>query len=207
MPTYEVHIIVDAKFDEQIKGYINTTSFNEKLIRPRYTCAISLYGDFPYQPMLTFSIRSDLDTVKAIVKQVEEHMTENGLPSIRTKIEAQIGFLKEIRMEESYCECHFKVNVDNDSDRYEQVANLVLPFGCHLFYNGAKPGVNPILTLRSYDSLQELSDRYDQVKQLLLENGLQSTGLEVEYSILDTAVYLDKNWLYRDDPMNFITVK
>lgn len=201
---FEVHLITEPQYQTQLFGYI-TNLKNERLIRPRPTCAHALYGDYPIQPMLTFMVNGFLDEVTTIVSDIEKDMNVKQIPTIRTKIEsmAHNEGVPENCSDDNYFEYHFKVGI-NGTKQWNDIVKLVMPFGAHLFYNPYNKTLNPIVTLRRYNSLDELDSVYNKVKVLLENNGFTLTSLEREYSVYDSNVNLDKNWLFQGEPTNFI---
>lgn len=202
---FEVHLITLPKFQTKLFGYV-TNLDDSRLIRPRPTCAHTLYGDYPVQPMLTFWIKGDVDSVTKIVKEIESDMKEKCIPLIRTKIEAMVHNINvpNIVTEQHYFEFHFKTKISS-TKHWNQLINLITPSGVHLFYNPYSKTLNPIATIRTYISLQDLEQTYSTIKELLEQNGFEISELEREYSVFDSNVHLDKNWLFESDPDNFIT--
>lgn len=198
---YEVHLITTIQYQTQLFGYIANLN-DSRLIRPRPTCAHTLYGDYPIQPMLTFWIHGEYNNILNIVTFIENDMNNKGIPVLRTKIEA---LAHHATMAEShYYEFHFKVKNINTSS-WNELVHLITPFGAHLFYNPYSKTLDPIGTIRSYDSLQQLQDIFNDLLALLTEHGFTITEIEKEYSMLDTNVALDKNWLFHTEPHQFIT--
>ena len=207
--TFEVHLITNPDCQPKLFGYItNLININPlNLIRPRPTCSHSLYGDYPVQPMLTFWIYGDIDTVTKTVKFIEADMIKHDIPIIRTKIEsmAHNKGVPDVCTEtkEDYFEFHFKVDIVSTKE-WNDIVNLITPFGGHLFYNPYNKSLNPIATIRRYTSLEDVEKTYAEVIALLEENGYTFSSPEKEYSVYDSNVSLDKNWLFKDEPTNFI---
>lgn len=204
--TFEVHLITKPEYQTKLFGYITNLN-DKKLIRPRPTCANALYGDYPIQPMLTFWTSGELNDVIQIVNKIQSNMEDdNRIPIIRTKIEAMAhneGVPNDCD-NDHYFEFHFKVTISSTKD-WNDIANLIIPFGGHLFYNPYNKTLNPIVTIRRYTSLSDLEIVFEKMKTLLEENSYSLTSPEKEYSVYDSNVNLDKNWLFADNPTNFIT--
>jgi len=203
---FEVHLITEPEYQTKLFGYITNLN-NKNLIRPRPTCAHALYGDYPIQPMLTFWINGKLNDVEEITNEIRSDMIHNGIPIIRTKIEA-MAHIEGVPNECNnghYFEFHFKINISSTKD-WNDIANLIIPFGGHLFYNPYSKTLNPIITIRRYTSLFDLETIFEEVKNLLEENKYVITQPEKEYSVSDSNVDLDKDWLFQDTPTNFITL-
>jgi hypothetical protein len=212
---FEIHLITKPEYQTQLFGFIADLK-NDKLIRPRPTCAHALYGDYPVQPMLTFWLSGHLDEVTKIVQETEESMIKSGIPIIRTKIEAMpsndLPNLKDVtalarigrRPSTGYFEYHFKVKINSTHD-WNNIVQLITEYGAHLFYNPYNKTLNPIVTIRRYTSLDDLDRVYTKVKELLESQGYTLTSPEKEYSVYDSNVDLDKNWLFEEEPTNFIT--
>lgn len=202
---FEVHLITLPQFQTQLFGYVTNLS-DSRLIRPRPTCAHTLYGDYPVQPMLTFWVKGDVDSVTQLVKEIESDMKKKRIPLIRTKIEsmAHNTNVPNNVIGQHYFEFHFKVKVSS-TDHWNQLVKLLTPFGVHLFYNPYSKTLNPIATVRTYSSLSSLEEIYSTVKERLEQNGFEISELEREYSVFDSNVNLDKNWLFETQPDNIIT--
>ena len=202
---FEVHLI--TTYEHQTKLFAFITDLDDKrLIRPRPTCAQALYGDHPVQPMLTTWINGTIDDIKSMVELLRLDMIDKGIPIIRTKIEAMAhneGVPNEC-IDDHYFEFHFKVPISNTA-QWNDIVRLIIPFGGHLFYNPYSKTLNPIVTLRRYTSLPDLEEVYLNVKTILEKHNFVLTSLEKEYSVYDSNVNLDKNWLFLDDPINQIT--
>lgn len=202
--TFEVHLITNPDCQTKLFGYI-TNLTNKNLIRPRPTCAHALYGDYPIQPMLTFWINGTINDIIDVVNDITMDMIKHDIPIIRTKIEAMAHNkgVPNICEDESYFEFHFKIEITNTKE-WNDIVKLITPFGGHLFYNPYNKTLNPIVTLRRYTSLDDLETTYDIVKTILETNNYKLSSLEKEYSVYDSNVYLDQNWLFKEDPTNFI---
>jgi hypothetical protein len=202
---FEVHLITTPENQTKLFGYITNLN-NKNMINPRPTCANALYGDYPVQPMLTFWINNNIEKVSKIVDDTILDMNNKGITIIRTKIEsmAHNEGVPEKCNDSHYFEFHFKVQIKNTND-WNDIANLIIPFGGHLFYNPYNKTLNPIITIRRYTSLDDLEMVYNKIKNLLERHNYTLTSLEREYSVYDSNVDLDKNWLFDDHPTNFIT--
>ncbi len=202
---FEVHLITTPESQNKLFGYI-TNITNPKIIRPRPTCSNSLHGDYPVQPMFTFWFNGTTESVTDMVREVEKDMNDNQIPIIRTKIESMAhntGVPLEIS-DDHYFEFHFKIKIYSTKD-WNNIVNLISPYGAHLFYNPYNKSLNPIVTIRRYEPLQQLEDVYLNVKQLLEDNEYELSEPEKEYSVFDSNIALDKNWLFKGSPTNFIT--
>lgn len=201
---FEVHLITTPEYQTQLFGFI--TNLNDKrLIRPRPTCAHALYGDYPVQPMLTFWLNGNIEDVKSIVYEVEDELRKI-VPIIRTKIEAMAHNqgVPTICTKDHYFEYHFKVLITSTAD-WNRLVQLITPYGAHLFYNPYNKSLQPIVTIRTYTSLDYLDEIYQDVIKVLEENQFTHHELEKEYSVYDSDVHLDKNWLFTEKENNFIT--
>ncbi len=65
--------------------------------------------------------------------------------------------------------------------------------------------MTPIGTIRRYTTLTYLETVNNTVKNMLESNNFLPEDPEKEYSVFDSDVYLDQNWLFTDEPTNFIT--
>jgi hypothetical protein len=202
---FEIHLITKPEYQTPLFGFI-TNLKNKKLVRPRPTCAHALYGDHPVQPMLTFWLNGSIDEVTKEVISIKSDMITSGIPIIRTKIEAMPSNegVPNNCEGNGYFEYHFKVHIDGTTD-WNTIAKLIVPYGGHLFYNPYNKTLTPIVTIRRYTSLEDLDKVYVTVKKLLENHGYELTAPEKEYSVWDSDVNLDKNWLFDSEPTNFIT--
>jgi hypothetical protein len=203
--TFEVHLITNPNCQTKLFGYIVNLR-NTNLIRPRPTCAYALCGDYPIQPMLTFWINGQINDVKNIVMDIEYDMIKHDIPIIRTKIEslAHNKGVPNICDNNNYFEFHFKSEIVSTKE-WNEIVKLITPFGGHLFYNPYNKTLNPIVTIRRYTSLDDLEITYDIVKTLLENNNYKLSPPEKEYSVYDSNMNLDKNWLFKNEQTNFIT--
>lgn len=204
---FEVHLITTPEYQSQLFGFItNLIDSNDKrIIRPRPTCAYALYGNYPNQPMLTFWVNGYIDDVTKVVNDIEARMVKI-MPVIRTKIEAMAHNegVPNLCTDEHYFEYHFKVPVKNTGE-WNELVNLITPFSAHLFYNPYNKNLTPIVTIRRYTSLDHLDNDYHDVIKVLDDNQFTHSELEKEYSVYDSNVDLDKNWLFSDEKDQFIT--
>ena len=211
MSIFEVHLITYPEYQTELFGYITNLDFDlnhNMLIRPRPTCATALYGDYPVQPMLTFCITGDTYDVMDYVSKIKVDIESTGIPIIRTKVKAManndISNKNELCKDGHYYESHFKVNIASTND-WNKLVILCLPFGAHLFYNPYNKTMTPIVTIRRYTTLNDLEVDLNKLRDTVESNGFQVHSVEKEYSVFDSDVGLDKNWLYKDEPSNFIT--
>lgn len=202
--TFEVHIITTADKQTELFAFITDLN-NTNITRPRPTCAVAKYGDYPVQPMLTFWCHGTLDKVNNIADEIIIDMINQNIPIIRTKIEAMAHNkgVPDVCTGEHYFEFHFKVAITSTKD-WNDIVHLITPFGAHLFYNPYNKTMTPVVTIRRYTSLTDLEKVYQEVKHLLEDKQFTLTPTEKEYSVYDSDVNLDKNWLFEDTPQNFI---
>lgn len=213
---FEVHLITKPEYQTQLFGYITDLHLNffaKRLVNPRPTCAHALYGDHPIQPMLTFWVSGESEEVTALVFIIAEDMLQKSIPIVRVKIEAMAHNqgVPDVCMGDHYFEFHWKVDIKSTAD-WNQLVQILTPFGGHLFYNPYSKTMKPIITLRRYTSLTDLEALFVSVKRLLKEEGrrpnrpegFECEAPEKEYSVYDSCVDLDRNWLFRDDSRNFI---
>ena len=203
--TFEVHIITTPENQTNLFAFItDLDKQNSNIIRPRPTCAVAKYGDYPVQPMVTFWTHGSIDNVNQIVKEIKNSMLERNIPIIRIKIES-MAHNKGVPAHcdgDHYFEFHFKVEIHSTKD-WNNVVKLITPFGAHLFYNPYSKTMNPIVTIRRYTTLDDLENVYKQIKSVL-EEQYNLSPVEKEYSVYDSDVNLDKNWLFEDNPKQFI---
>jgi len=207
--TFEVHLITTPENQTKLFGYITNLINNDtdnRLIRPRPTCAYSLYGNYPIQPMLTFFVHGTIEKITQIANDIKSDMEHNNIPVIRIKIEAMahnIGVPNDC-VDNHYFEFHFKIEIKN-TDEWNGLVNLLTPYGAHLFYNPYSKSLTPIATIRRYTSLTDLENIYQEVRSILADAEYVVRDVEREYSVYDSDVFLDQNWLFTDTPTNFIT--
>ena len=136
-------------------------------------------------------------------------MSKYGLNIKRTKIEAMANNVgvPESAIGEHYFEFHFKVNSSSKKD-WDKLAETIVGYGAHLFFNTySQTGrMQPVVTLRCYDTTyKDASTKLNEMRDAIEKTGLKMhDGVEREYSVWDSNVYLDKGWLFQDDPKKFI---
>ncbi len=202
---FEIHIIVSECDQSKLFAFV-LNNRDKDLIRLRPTCAYSLYGDHPIQCMMTFWLRGNESFVRNKVNTLNDTL-KTSFNILRIKIEslAHNSNVNDECENENYFEYHFKVNIES-TEEWNKTAKIILPYGGHLFYNPYNKNINPIVTIRRYTSLSDLDNVYQKVAKLLKDNSLKvEDTVEKEYSIYDSNVFLDKNWLFTETPKNFIT--
>lgn len=203
---FEVHLITTPEHQSQLFGFItNLIDSNDKsLIRPRPTCAYALYGNYPNQPMFTFWVNGHIDEVNKVVYDIEARMAKM-MPVLRTKIEAMAHNegVPNVCSDDHYFEYHFKVPVKNTTE-WNLLVEIITPYGAHLFYNPYNKNLTPIVTLRRYTSLDDLDHEYKYMIKDLEYNQFVYHELEKEYSVYDSNVELDQNWLFTEEKDQFI---
>lgn len=208
MGIYEVHLIVSESNEINLFGFILNLR-DELLIRPRPTCAKAFYGDYPTQPMLTFKMHGDKEQVFEKVSEITNDMARSNIPVIRTKIEAlQTNDDVPQKIEigsNGYYEFHFKIPIKCTAE-YNTLVDICTPHGAHFFINPYNKTMDkPIGTLRNYVSIEDLENKYNRLCDVIGSAGFRIESTEKEYSIYDSDVNFDKNWLFTDRPDNFIT--
>jgi hypothetical protein len=182
-----------------------------RLINPRPTCAQTFYGKYPRQPMLTAHFSGTQEEALAKVGLLQRYLESNQLRVLRVKVEAMAhndGVDKDTTPGR-YFEFHFKVPIVTNT-QWNQVDTVCKRFGAHLFFNPySRTGrMQPVVTLRRYTSTYAEAEKdLNQLLGALADAGYpEPAGIEREYSIMDSNVYLDEDWIFRQTPENFITV-
>jgi len=116
--------------------------------------------------------------------------------------------VEDIKGTQNYFEFHFKVPVTCNAE-WDAVRDLCLPFGAHLFFNSYSKGfgyMQPVVTLRRYDVDYKTAeaDCQDLIKAVVAKGFEEPEKVHHEFSVLDTDVHYDENWLFTGDPRNFI---
>ncbi len=207
---FEVHLIVRVGDQARLFAFYNDHS--TQWIRPRPTCAQAFYGLYPTQPMLTLWLRG---TDKSVLKEaggIMSLMEKEGMNVIRLKVEAMPGStgVPESVQDYQYYEFHFKVAIGH-SREWHKLAKICAQYGAHLFFNSYSQTCRfkPVVTLRRYDSTFEdaekaLNDLRDDISNH--PEFIMSSGIDKEYSVLDSNVLLDDGWLFSNgEPKRFIT--
>ena len=202
--TFEIHIITDLAHQTELFGYI-TNLKDAQMINVRPTCAHAKYGSQPIQPMLTYWMKGTDQEVMAHAELIRTQMVDNKIPVFRVKVEAMISNegVPTVADIDHYFEYHFKIPITSTDD-WNKIVKLVTKFGVHLFYNPYNKTLQPIATLRRFDSQINLKNTYEQVKAVLEDNGFELHSLEREYSVYDSCVDYDQRWLHGDSPSSFI---
>ena len=211
---FEIHLIVDP--DDQVKLF--SFSVQEDVLRDKdylnlkTTCALSFYGSKPNQPMLTFWM-SNTDSKGVIRKtlQLVDKMQSQGLDVKRLKVEAMAKNVPGIGPNSpNYFEFHFKVDTKS-KQQWDVLDNLCLPSGAHLFFNPYSKlphRMIPVVTLRVYDvNFESADNQCKELMQKIANHGFTVIDGKVqkELSIIDTDVFYDQGWLFKEDPRVFIT--
>lgn len=214
---FEVHIITgpenEGKLINFVKDIQNLISRNEftitNLINFRITCAQSLYGDFPRQPMITFYVNGNYQEVYSKAEGVVKIMEKNNIPCMRLKIESNLsndGVPVSVCGEDQYVEFHFKVNSRN-SDEWNRIADICSKRGAHLFYNPYSKSGNciPVVTIRRYNvTLQDARNACESLLSELKESFSVISGITAEFSCYDSDVNYDRNWIFEGDRKSFM---
>lgn len=213
---FEIHLIVNPM--DQVKLFAfsveEDTLDDKSCANLKTACALSFYGNYPNQPMLTFWL-ANYNSIDAVNKSLEvaEKLEKYGIVVQRLKVEAMAKDVPELKFQEksgqNYFEFHFKVGTKSKQE-WDTLNNVCLPFGAHLFFNpySKHPGrMIPVVTLRCYDT--DFKSANDECNKLIkaIENAHFSVidgKVQRELSVLDTNVFYDQNWLFKDDPRNFI---
>jgi hypothetical protein len=215
---FEVHLIVDP--NDQMKLFAFTLeedTLAENLYSLKPTCALSFYGHHPNQPMLTFFLNNcnSLDAVKKSV-EIADKLKMYGMTVHRLKVEAMAKDVPEMKLGYNsglnYFEFHFKVDIKSKQE-WDKLAAVCLPFGAHLFFNPYSKSKTssrmiPVVTLRRYDcDLETANDECNNlIKKIEDSNFLIVDGkIQRELSIIDTNVFFDQDWLFKNDPRIFTT--
>lgn len=205
---FEIHITVEPSSQARLRALIDTTLRLDKkyswMIRPRLTQAISLFGDHPLQPMFACFFNSTEDVAMTELMNLRTLMIERGIVPVRTKLEASASSLGvPIRCEgDHYFEFHFDVPLDdsNPAGDWNDLVDILTPFGCQVSFNLNKPEIMPIATIRHYGTLTEISDQFKQIKSVLEKHDYECIKQQREYSVYDDNVMLDAGWMFDTDP-------
>lgn len=210
---FEVHLIVKPNDQALLFAfYMDKNNHNEKCADMRPTLALSFYGKHPCQPMLTFYVSgSDQDAI-SLAKKMSANMEAYGMTILRLKVEAMAHnkYVQSLyrSKKDNYFEFHFKISITNLQE-WNQIRDICLKYGAHLFFNpySKKGTMYPVVTLRRYDvdlasAEQECDDLIKEIKAQGFDDPIN--GVQREYSILDTNVYLDEGWLFNGNPRSFI---
>jgi hypothetical protein len=169
----------------------------------RLSCAQTLYGCHPVQPMVTGWTTGSYAEARLYSDILADSMMANGLNVWRRKIEAQIhntDVPKEVNGM-SYYESHFKVHATaGGTAAWDRLAQLCAekPFGAHLFWNSFSRKPQPVITLRTHNGTLErhmktLADLQDVTREANYE---PSSVPESECSFWDSNPDGDQGWIY-----------
>jgi len=206
---FELHFTVIPEDIRRLFGFIlNNSNLG---INVRATCPITTYGDYRTQPMLTMWKYGNEADIVNYAKSIEMMMTEKGMTVIRTKVESMLhnkGVPFEISGDYEYYEFHFKVKINNTSE-WNRLAKLIIPYGAHLSFNSFSKSATcqPIVTLRKYNCNRDVAESdLEELLDIIKNNNFEINGYpEKEYSTFDTNINLDKNWIFSNNPYDFIT--
>lgn len=214
---FELHLIIEATptSEAQLFAFCQDKRGTSKLINLRATCAQTFSGKFPRQPMVTLMYLGTQEEALTTISSLAEEMTAQKMNVIRLKVEAmtsnldvpQVSPTSEQTANLPYFEFHFKIPTSSSED-WEKVRSVCLPHGAHLFFNPySQTGrFQPVVTLRRYvEDVTKANIHLESLLQDITTAGwARPESIEREYSVLDTNVYLDEDWLFSGSPQNFI---
>lgn len=192
---HEIHISTDPEHIALLRLYCK-----DRKIKP--ILAVSLSGDYRNQLMISkFTNGTALEVIdKAFI--IKKDMENYGLKVFRVKVEAMMnnkGCPKEdekpIRMED-YWEFHLKLDIDNSTE-LKKLQNVAKKHGCGISYNVFKRELEPLITLRVYNRSynQAMKLKAYLIEDIKLAGFVCNNGIQQEFSIFDTNIDMDKNWL------------
>lgn len=214
---FEIHLIVHPDDQQKLFAFsIEEDILEDKsLINLKTTCALSFHGMYPNQPMLTFWL-NNCDSIVATKKAMEvaEKLDKYNIPVQRLKVEAMAKDISGMKSGQcsgaNYFEFHFKINTKSKQE-WDKLDTVCLPFGAHLFFNPyskLSTRMIPVVTLRRYDCDFETANNECNklIKDIEDANFTVIDGkIQKELSIVDTNVFYDQEWLFKEDPRVFIT--
>jgi hypothetical protein len=211
---FEIHLIVRPEDERKLFLFLMSHHFDEKThMNIKVTRALSFYGNYPDQPMLTFWMKGNSQTVVDEVKIVADVMQNSGMIVGRLKVEAMAHNVNiqalELKDSNNYFEFHFKVNIKN-IDEWNIIRDVCLPYGSHLFFNpySKSPGyMQPVVTLRRYsNNFAEATADLSKLTDAIISSHFPAPEkIQSEFSIIDSNVFYDQGWLFKEDPKTFIT--
>jgi len=179
----------------------------DKCLNLRVTSALSLHGEFPEQPMLTYLLHGACEEAIDHAQAVAELMRKSAnLNVLRVKVETMAHSGQAARVDgDRYFEFRWKVPI-LDFKQWRQVDSVCARCGAALFFNpfSKKPSImQPVVTLRRYDT--SLSEAEKALQQLLVDLAVagfkvKDSTIQHEYSLLDTNVGMDRGWLFAKNP-------
>jgi len=230
---FQVKFITDLKHERRLYSHLKNKLKNG--VKKTISFSYSLYGDCRNQPTLTIELNGYIDDITNFVSEVESELEENNIPIMRIKIQCPTDNdeVPNACDGEHYFETILKVNVKEKSE-WNEIVNLITPFGAHLLcvsddtkyielededIKNEKDGLfmlrnsdsdsgmfsKPFAILRTYTSLSVLEELTENVLKLLIENNFDCEIISRVYSVYDSDVFLDHNWMFTDVPKNFIT--
>eukprot|EP01092_Planopodium_desertum_P009769 TRINITY_DN4247_c0_g2_i3.p1 TRINITY_DN4247_c0_g2~~TRINITY_DN4247_c0_g2_i3.p1 ORF type:complete len:231 (-),score=45.40 TRINITY_DN4247_c0_g2_i3:89-781(-) len=204
---FELHFITAA--EDTFKLFAFVKDHPHLGIRPRANSALSLHGKHPNQPMFTCWAKGSQTDAKKLTEEISEKIRARGITLRRVKIEAMMSS-KNVPTEardEHYYEFHFKVDVANSAE-WNKLVTVITPFGAHLFFNpfSKTATMRPVITLRRYSisadkAMEDLNALVDAIEKAGFK---KLEGIEREYSVYDSDVFLDQGWLFQEKPTEFI---
>lgn len=205
---FEIHIIVSPEDELHLFRFIKSLPPSDKL-NCRATKALTFYGKYPNQPMITYWLSSNsADAIKNAF-ETKEKMEEFGLSVKRVKVEALMNSkgVPETPLSNNYFEFHFKIKV-KDVEEWNHLAEICAPHGAHLFFNPYKKDqMVPIVTLREYESKTKALGRLTRLIDDLNKNKMNvcADNVHKEHSVLDTNTQMDEGWLFDYKPESIKT--
>lgn len=150
-----------------------------------------------------------------IAQAVALEMKKQKMVVLRLKVElmtinSSVRALKPTDLKENqYFEFHFKVAIESKK-QWDQVAQICLPFGAHLFFNAYSKNsglMTPVVTLRRYHTDFKTADTENckLIEAIVAAGFIEPEKVHKELSVVDSNVWLDRGWLFADKPQEFIT--
>lgn len=198
---YEAHVTVHTNEIERFKKVCKEIEVKAIVLDLKSKGGKQVFRDVMTSSQFVGNNREALEKINAIAA----HLKKNGFDVVRQKIEtvpwhpAAPSRDGHKRMPPNcYFECHF--NVITHVDKRESLQQIAVQTGSHLSNNAFKilpeNMIQIMLTTRVYDSIYEdfLAEVHN-IKKKILDSGFTMEKEIIEFSIYDTKISHDAQWL------------
>lgn len=200
---YEIHVTVKAS---NLDNFSNTCKLID--VKPIILDLQNQQGDSVMKDVMTSSVHlGNNPSAYAEMERISDKLAIGGFEVIRKKIET-VPWHPAAPQEEGdempkncYFECHFAV-ISSDENK-QDLQKVALENNCHLSKNIFKKiddiNYKVMLTHRSYDTVFNNFDiEVKRINERLKEVGFQVDKTIVEFSVYDTKISHDSNWINKD---------
>jgi NTP pyrophosphatase (non-canonical NTP hydrolase) len=201
---FEIHVTI--KRPENINSYVEFCKSIE--VKPIVLDLQNGGGTVMKDVMTSSKHYGDNTSVLNECERISKELKTAGYNVIRKKIECVPWHPKAPRRFENnpvmpkdcYFESHIGVTIDNEEKQIESLDAISFMHQCHLSQNFFKKNIDGtyviMLTYRDYEgTLEDFNEKIEQIKSSLDEYDLKYEKVITEFSIYDTKISHDSEWL------------